>query len=227
MPGKKLLFMGCEFGQYQEWYEAESIHWSLLQYDFHRQAQHFVKDLNHLYLDQPAMHEVDNSWQGFHWIDCHDSDHSALSWIRRAKNSDDFLVCVFNFTPVVRENWRLGVPRDGRYDELLNSDAAVYGGSNVGNQGHVVAEAIKSQGYPYSLELTIPPFGALIFKPDPSTWSPLPPPEEGEQAADKDPSNGDEASDPPGDNDSDRPAGQTSALPARTSATIQKKTSRK
>jgi 1,4-alpha-glucan branching enzyme len=172
-PGKKLLFMGGEFGQYQEWWEAESIHWHLLGADFHRKLHQFVRDLNRIYLTEPAMHEVDYSWEGFSWIDVNDHDHSVLSWVRRAKKPDDFLVCLFNFTPVVREGWRLGVPRDGWYAEILNSDGEAYHGSNVGNQGGVEAEAIPSHGHRHSIRVTLPPLGALILKPDPATWSPL------------------------------------------------------
>ena len=174
-PGKKLMFMGGEFGQVQEWYEAESLHWHLLKYDLHRGMHQFSKDLGRLYLHEAAMHEVDYSWQGFQWIDCNDYDHSVLSWIRRAKDADDYLVCLFNFTPVVREGWRIGVPRDGWYHEILNSDAAVYGGSNVGNQGSVRAEAMPSHGHPWSVAVTIPPLGAVILKPERSTWTALDP----------------------------------------------------
>jgi 1,4-alpha-glucan branching enzyme len=172
LPGKKLLFQGADIGQWQEWYEGESVHWHLLQYERHDKLHSFMRDLLHLYQREPAMHQVDYSWSGFNWIDCHDADNSILSWIRRAKNEDDFLICVFNFTPVVHEGYRIGVPREGRYREVLNSDGAVYGGSNVGNAGEVWAEEIASHGHPHSLALRIPPLGGIILKPDPKTWKP-------------------------------------------------------
>ena len=189
-PGKKLMFMGGEFGQVQEWFEAESLHWHVLEHPFHQGMHRFSREVGRLYLNERSLHEVDASWQGFEWIDCNDYDHSVVSWIRRAEDSDDFIVCLFNFTPVVREGWRIGVPRDGQYLEILNSDGDAYGGSNVGNLGGVSAEAVPSHGRPFSISVTIPPLGALVLKPDPATWSPLNaleapqgPPEEAPEAA--------------------------------------------
>ena len=169
-PGKKLMFMGGEFGQVQEWQEAESLHWHVLRYDVHRGMHRFSRDLGQLYRREGALHEVDGTWQGFQWIDCNDYDHSVLSWIRRAHDSDDFLVCLFNFTPVVRDGWRIGVPREGAYTEVLNSDAEVYGGSNVGNLGRLEAQPVPSHGHPFSISVTLPPLAAIVLKPERDTW---------------------------------------------------------
>jgi 1,4-alpha-glucan branching enzyme len=163
-PGKKLLFMGGEFGQWIEWNHDRQLDWHLLGYDLHRGAQRLLADLNRLYRAEPALHEVDFDWHGFEWIDCHDADSSVLSFIRRAKNPDDFLVVVCNFTPVPRENYRVGVPLPGFYKELLNTDASVYGGSNVGNYGGLAADPIPWLAHPYSLNLKLPPLAALFFK---------------------------------------------------------------
>ncbi len=164
-PGKKLLFMGGEFGQRAEWYHATSLEWHLLAYEPHQGIQRLVADLNRLYAAEPALHEVDFDWHGFEWIDCNDADSSVLSFLRRAKDPENFLVVVTNFTPVVREAYRVGVPAPGFYREVLNTDAGVYGGSNVGNRGGVQAEPVPWLGRPYSLNLRLPPLGALFFKP--------------------------------------------------------------
>ncbi len=168
-PGKKLLFMGGEFGQRREWAFAGSLDWHLLDYDSHRKLQHFVRDLNHFYQDQPALYEVDFSWEGFQWIDFRDVDQSVTSFMRRAKGRDpaaaDFVVVVANFTPVPREGYRVGVPRPGFYTELLNSDSDAYGGSNMGNRGGLPADEIPWQEQPYSLLLTVPPLGIVFLKP--------------------------------------------------------------
>jgi 1,4-alpha-glucan branching enzyme len=172
-PGKKLLFMGDEFGQWNEWSEAQQLDWMLLGFDPHRQLQQYVKDLNRLYASQPALHEVDFSWEGFQWIDLHDVDQSAVSFIRRAdpkgRNPDDFVVVVANFTPVPRGGYRVGVPAPGFYRELLNSDSAHYGGSNLGNAGGLPADDISWQGQPYSVLLTLPPLAVVFLKPEPSS----------------------------------------------------------
>jgi len=166
-PGKKMLFMGCEIGQWWEWNHEDSLQWHLLDYEPHRGLQQYVADLNRLYVKEPALHQVDFDWTGFQWIDLHDSDQSTLSYIRRAKDQADQIVCVFNFTPVPREGYRLGVPMGGHYQELLNSDAAIYGGSNMGNAGGVNAEETPWHGQPYSIVITLPPLSALFFKPTP------------------------------------------------------------
>jgi 1,4-alpha-glucan branching enzyme len=163
-PGKKLSFMGQEFAQRNEWSEARSLDWHLLQWDSHKGVQQLVRDLNHLVAAEPALHQVDFEWQGFDWIDCNDSDDSVLSFIRTGKNSDDLVVVVLNATPVVREGYIVGVPRAGYYKELLNTDAGAYGGSNVGNIGGQHAASDPRQGRPYSLCLTLPPLAAIFFK---------------------------------------------------------------
>ena len=164
-PGKKMLFMGGEFGQWWEWNHEESLQWHLLDYEPHQSLQRYVADLNHLYKKESALHQVDFEWTGFQWIDLHDSEQSTLSYVRRAKDPSDFVVCVFNFTPVPRQNFRLGVPRNGWYREMLNSDAAIYGGSNMGNGGGVEAEPVPHHGQPYSVVMTLPPLTAVFLKP--------------------------------------------------------------
>jgi 1,4-alpha-glucan branching enzyme len=164
-PGKKLMFMGCEFGQGREWNFDASLDWHLLDEPLHGGIRQFVRDLNGVYASQPALHECDFEAHGFQWIDCNDSDNSVVSFIRRATNGEDFVVAALNFTPVPREGYVLGVPRAGAYTELINSDAAAYGGGNVGNGGIVFTEAIAAHGHPQSLRLTLPPLGCLILKP--------------------------------------------------------------
>jgi 1,4-alpha-glucan branching enzyme len=165
-PGKKLLFMGGEFGQWEEWDHDRSLQWELLQWDTHRGVQRFVRDLNRLYRETPALHEGDFRPEGFEWIDFRDVDNSVVSFLRRGKDPEDCIVCVFNFTPVPREAYRLGVPYPGRYLEVLNSDAAPYGGSNTGNGGSVQAERMPWMGRPFSVSLSIPPLGALYLLPE-------------------------------------------------------------
>jgi 1,4-alpha-glucan branching enzyme len=170
-PGKKLLFMGGEFGQTNEWNHETSLDWHLLEMGpYHRGLQRLVQDLNGLYRTQPALHQVDFSPAGFQWIDCDDSDASVVSFLRRGRDAGDFLVFVCNFTPVVREGYRLGVPRGGFYRERINTDATIYGGSNAGNAGNVLAEAVPTHGHPFSLRITLPPLATLVFRPD-GVWS--------------------------------------------------------
>jgi len=166
-PGKKLLFMGGEFGQTNEWYHDVSLDWHLLEMGpYHRGLQRLVQDLNRLYQRAPALHEVDFDPKGFQWIDCTDWEGSVVSFMRRARNPANFLVFVCNFTPVVRQGYRIGVPHGGFYRELLNTDAGLYGGTDIGNAGGVVAEAVPRHGHAYSLELTLPPLAALILQPE-------------------------------------------------------------
>lgn len=164
-PGKKLLFMGNEIGQWSEWDSSTSLQWHLLQHEPHQGLQRFVSDLNHLYAGEPAMHEVDFSYEGFEWIDFGDYDNSVISFMRRGKNRDDFLLFVFNCTPVPRYSYRVGVPKWGYYREVLNSDAALYWGSNMGNMGGVHAEPVWAHGRPCSISITLPPLAGLCFKP--------------------------------------------------------------
>ena len=166
-PGKKLLFMGQELAQRPEWSEAHSLDWHLLQHDSHRGIQRLVNDLNHLYAAEPALHQVDFDWHGFEWIDANDADNSVLTFIRRGKKPEDLIVAIMNATPVVREGYRLGVPNPGLYREIMNTDAALYGGSNVGNMGGQQATDQPAQGRPQSLVLTLPPLAAIFLK-----WTP-------------------------------------------------------
>jgi 1,4-alpha-glucan branching enzyme len=163
-PGKKLLFMGQEIAQRQEWSEARSLDWHLLQHDSHRGIQRLVADLNRLYAAEPALHEVDFDWHGFEWLDANDADNSVLSFVRQGKNPGDFLVVVVNATPVVREGYLIGVPQPGFYAEILNTDSSVYGGSNVGNLGGLAANPVPHMNQPYSLSLTLPPLAAVYLK---------------------------------------------------------------
>jgi 1,4-alpha-glucan branching enzyme len=163
-PGKKLLFMGDEFGQWREWNHDLGLDWYLLTDPAHAALRRFVQDLNRHYAAQPALYERDFTAEGFRWIDCHDSDNSVVSFVRYAKAPGDSVVMVFNFTPAPHAGWRIGVPAAGRYDELLNSDSELYGGSNVGNLGGVDADPIPAHGFDQSLRLTIPPLGALYLK---------------------------------------------------------------
>jgi 1,4-alpha-glucan branching enzyme len=165
-PGKKLMFMGSEFGQGREWNYDQSLDWHLLEAPLFGGIRRFVRDLNRIYSAEPALHEVDFDGAGFSWIDCNDAENSVVSLVRRAKDAATHVVAVFNFTPIVRENYIVGVPAAGAYRELLNSDGDVYGGSNVGNGGLVHTEATAAHGYPQSLRLTLPPLGGLLLKPE-------------------------------------------------------------
>ena len=166
-PGKKLLFMGGEFGQTNEWNHDTSLDWHLLEMGpYHRGLQQLVQDLNSLYRTAPALYQVDYEPAGFRWIDCHDWEGSAISFLRRARDPDNFLVFVCNFTPVVRHGYRIGVPRGGFYRERLNTDLYGYGGSNVGNGEGVWAEPNPQHGFPHSISLTLPPLAALVLQPE-------------------------------------------------------------
>jgi 1,4-alpha-glucan branching enzyme len=164
-PGKKLLFMGGEFGQRWEWDHDQELQWHLLQYEQHKGLKLFVKELNRLYHSEPALYERDHEYAGFEWIDFRDTDSSVVSFIRKGKASKDCLLFVFNFTPVPRMQYRIGAPRSGYYQELINSDAGCFGGSNVGLGGGIEAENIPWHGKPYSLSLLIPPLAMLVLKP--------------------------------------------------------------
>jgi 1,4-alpha-glucan branching enzyme len=164
-PGKKLMFMGQEFGQWREWSEERSLDWHLVeQFEPHAKLQAWVRDLNQFYLSQPALWEHDFDPSGFEWIEANDADNSIFSFLRYADNRDDFLVVVCNFTPVPREGYRVGVPLSGFYKELINSDSEFYGGGNVGNNGGVWAERQEWHGRPTSIRITVPPLGIVMFK---------------------------------------------------------------
>jgi len=161
-PGKKLLFMGCEFGQGNEWNEAEPLDWYVLNYPLHRGVQNIVGDLNKLYCGTPALHKHDFDGQGFEWIDCHDASQSVLSYMRH--DGDDSVLVVLNFTPIPRNNYRIGVPSEGVYEEILNSDSEYYGGSNLGNGQHIQSQPQEWMNQPNSLELTLPPLASIILR---------------------------------------------------------------
>jgi len=163
-PGKKLLFMGSEVGQYEEWNSESSVRWDLLNFDYHRKLQTLVAELNWLYRSQPALYEVDFHYSGFEWVDLHDVDASVISFLRRAEDRDDFLLFCCNFTPVVRRGYRVGVPEAGEYQEVFNTDSELFGGSNVGNGGGVTAEAKAMHGRPASVVVTLPPLAVVVFK---------------------------------------------------------------
>jgi 1,4-alpha-glucan branching enzyme len=164
-PGKKLLFMGTEFGQGLEWNCQGVLDWYVLQYPFHQGIQRLVQDLNRMLRELPPLHQQDFDWQGFEWIDCHDSQQSVLTFARWA-GGDSFLLVAVNLTPVVRQGYRIGVPRRCRYREILNTDAACYGGGNVGNGGRdLAAEDRPWMNRPWSLELTLPPLALLVLQP--------------------------------------------------------------
>jgi 1,4-alpha-glucan branching enzyme len=162
-PGKKLLFMGCEFGQGEEWNSAAALDWWLLDFPNHQGVRKLVQDLNNLYLGYPVLYTYDFDWEGFEWIDCHDAQNSILVYLRRA--GDDFLIVALNFTPVPREDYRIGVPAAGIYKEILNSDASDYWGSGMGN-GHRILE---TEDMPWmdrdqSLAVTLPPLAGIVLK---------------------------------------------------------------
>jgi len=165
-PGKKLLFMGCEFGQRREWTHEDSLEWHVLDLDpRHEGVQRWVADLNRVYRENPSLYAKDFSNEGFRWVNRGDWEQSALSFLRQDSNSPPVLV-VCNFTPMPRHNYRVGVPRGGRWRELLNSDASYYGGSGMGNQGGVDAQPMPYEDFGQSLTLTLPPLAVLFFKPE-------------------------------------------------------------
>jgi 1,4-alpha-glucan branching enzyme len=163
-PGKKLLFMGGEFGQRREWQHEESLEWWVLQYTEHGGLMHWVADLNRVYVEEPALHEVDFQPDGFEWIDNHDSEFSTLAYARKSRDDSNMIVVAFNFTPVPRVNHLLGVPRPGRWREVLNSDAQYYGGSGLGNQGGVQSYPVPVHGRYHAIRITLPPLAVVYFK---------------------------------------------------------------
>ncbi len=160
-PGKKLLFMGCEFGQGIEWNFDQSLEWYVVDYPLHQGLQTLVKDLNKTYTTHPCLYHHDFEHQGFEWIDCHDVNHSIISY--RRKSADEELIVILNFTPVIRENYRIGVPTEGNYTEIFNSDSSYYQGSNTGN-GTVLSEPTPWMNLPHSVNLTLPPLAGIILK---------------------------------------------------------------
>lgn len=164
LPGKKLLFMGGEFGQWNEWYHETSLDWHLLQYEPHAGMQRWMRHLNALYNNEPALHQFDFRPEGFAWIDCNDSENSAISLLRHGRTPEDTLIIACNFTPVPRHNYSVGVPAGGIWKEVANSDAEEYGGSGHGNLGGVEASPVGYHGHSYSISLVLPPLGAVFLK---------------------------------------------------------------
>jgi len=162
-PGKKLLFMGGEFGQRREWAHDSSLDWHLLNYPAHAGLKRWVEDLNRFYRSQPALYQTDFTPSGFQCVDCNDIEQSVVSFIRKERGNKDVVLVAANFTPVPRLNYGVGVPRLGFWRELLNSDAREYGGSGHGNLGGVEAVRIPLQGRPYSMTITLPPLAAVFF----------------------------------------------------------------
>jgi 1,4-alpha-glucan branching enzyme len=167
-PGKKLIFMGSEFGQWAEWKYSSSLDWHLLDLPgtegvMHAGIQSWMRDLNHFYAGHPALHQIDADWTGFEWLDFSDADASVLAFVRRGKDSEVLFAC--NFTPTVRPNYRIGLPTAGPYVEALNSDHERYGGSGVLNSGEIRAEAVPWHGQAFSTSLTLPPLGVSILVP--------------------------------------------------------------
>jgi 1,4-alpha-glucan branching enzyme len=163
-PGKKLLFMGGELGQWNEWNHRQGLDWDLLEFEPHRGVQLLVRDLNQLYRGNPALYQTDFNPEGFEWIECQDVENSVFSFARRSAGGEELLVFVLNFTPIPRRSYRMGVPEKGYYRELINSDAALYGGSNIGNDGGVEAQATPWHQYQHSVEIQLPPLGMLILR---------------------------------------------------------------
>ena len=165
-PGKKLLFMGDEFGQWSEWNHEASLEWHLLKNPLHAGLQRWVRDLNTLYRGQSSLYEFDANPDGFEWVDCKDSQRSIVSFLRRGSRPDDLILFACNFTPVVRENYRVGVPVEGSWKEILNSDAPLYGGSGQGNFGGLTTIPLPIHGRSFTLNMRLPPLGVLAFQPD-------------------------------------------------------------
>jgi 1,4-alpha-glucan branching enzyme len=163
-PAKKLLFMGGEFGQWDEWYHESSLDWHLTEYPLHKGVQRWVADVNRVYREEPALFEIDFDPTGFEWIDCDDSQNSVVCLLRKGRLAEELVIVACNFTPVLRHNYRVGVPKEGLWREILNSDAEIYGGSGQGNQGMAVSCIVAAHGRPFSIAITLPPLAALFFK---------------------------------------------------------------
>ena len=164
-PGKKLMFMGCEFGQDWEWNDAESLRWHLLEYPLYRGMQDYVRDLNFMYKNEPALYEVDFDYRGFEWIEHSNFEDSVISFVRKAENPADYLIVICNFTPVVRKNYRIGVNEKCVYEEIFNSDKKQYGGSGVENWGEIPVQEFEWNYRPCSVVVDLPPLSVIILKP--------------------------------------------------------------
>jgi 1,4-alpha-glucan branching enzyme len=163
-PGKKLLFMGGEFGQWAEWNHDGSLDWPLLQHDAHSRLRLLVGALNHMYRTERALQECDVDPSGFEWVDCSDAEKNIVSYIRKGKRSGEMLLVICHFSPVLRTNYRIGVPLRGYWQEILNTDAEIFGGSGQGNFGGSITVPIPLHGRPHSLTLTVPPLSVVVFR---------------------------------------------------------------
>ena len=163
-PGKKLLFMGQEFAQGAEWNADQSLDWHLLDVDWHKGVQALVRDLNRRYREEPALHHLDCDGSGFEWLEANDAEASVLAWLRKGGEGTSPILVICNFTPTPHEHYRLGLPAPGRWREILNSDADIYGGSGMGNMGVIETERIASHDRPYSASITLPPLATVWFR---------------------------------------------------------------
>jgi 1,4-alpha-glucan branching enzyme len=163
-PGKKLLFMGQEIGQREEWNYNSGVRWDLLQFDSHRKLQALVRELNRLYRASPALYQVDFHYSGFEWVDFHDWEDSTIAFLRHAEDPSDSLLFCCNFTPVARQGYEFGVPEAGFYEEVLNTDSELYGGTNVGNGGLVSSRPVPRHNRANSISVTLPPLGVVVFR---------------------------------------------------------------
>jgi 1,4-alpha-glucan branching enzyme len=156
--------MGVDIGQYEEWDYEGSVRWELLEFDYHRKLQELVRALNTLYRSHPAIYQVDFNHTGFEWVDFHDVDSSIIAFLRRAKDPEDFLLFCCNFTPVPRMNYRFGVPAEGFYEEVLNTDSEAFGGTNLGNYGGAASLTRPCHGRDHSISVTLPPLAVVAFR---------------------------------------------------------------
>jgi 1,4-alpha-glucan branching enzyme len=163
-PGKKLLFMGQDIGQREEWNSSGQIRWELLEFDYHRKLQALVRELNRIYRSSPALYQVDFHYRGFEWVDFHDSANSVIAFLRRAEDPKDFILFCCNFTPVLRTGYEFGVPEEGFYEEILNTDSELFGGSNQGNGGLVSTRPVPNHGHAASIAVTLPPLAVVAFR---------------------------------------------------------------
>jgi 1,4-alpha-glucan branching enzyme len=163
-PGKKLLFMGQDIGQREEWNHNAGVRWELLEFDPHRKLQALVRELNRLYRASPALYQVDFNYQGFEWVDFHDWESSVIAFLRRGEDPADAILICCNFTPVARYKYEFGVPEAGFYEEILNTDSELFGGSNIGNGGLVSSRPIPRHNRPHSIAVTLPPLAVVAFR---------------------------------------------------------------
>jgi len=163
-PGKKLLFMGQEIGQREEWNHDRGVRWELLEFGYHRKLQALMLELNRIYRAQASLHQVDFHYTGFEWVDFHDADHSVIAFLRRATDPDDFLLICCNFTPVPHKGYGFGVPEAGAYREILNTDSEAFGGSGMGNASVVMSKPVVQHGRPHSISVTLPPLAVVVFQ---------------------------------------------------------------